>query len=437
MRSWKSAVLRRICAMFGNRCYFYHRLFPMELISTIPAIMIILITVIIGTRVEAIRFADPFPSSSSSVISSGHSGPEAILARIRIRRNASNYFVKRLRSLASNSRKDMKSNDLQVNDIRNANDISRRRFIVSDLSTDQNIPINRKRFTKLPSSSDATVEDNNQNQMLRKKSKLPQQTQHIASIDSLPAQTPPKLIPSKFPRFTSRRDCNGSDCLRNNDAISLYIPENNTKNGQLPPLLLISNNHSNNSNRENHNLQQGTTLKLPELHTGIKILESNIHQPQKLGPLPPSDVSYHVSQTNSKNYDEYGSVKSAKRGPIPPPIPPFAGGAQLTDFIQPIDTVVQTRDVYENIIPNHISSGAYYSKNKPYLFASENRGLYDNFESKPLIPFDSKLEVYEPVTASPTFSAYSSYSDQNTDYFTSSPHYEPPHDLYSVSFNFN
>ncbi|MCP9264175.1 hypothetical protein DINM_022188 [Dirofilaria immitis] len=386
MRSWKTALLRRTCAMFGNRCYFllhHHRLFPMELVSLIPATMIILITVIIGTRVDAIRFADPFPSPFSSVISSGRYGPEAILARIRMRRNAS----------------------------------------------------------KFPFSSHAIIRDNQQ-QALRKKLKSLQQAQNIVLTDSPPVQILPKLIPSNFSILTNRQDCNGSDCLKNNDAVSLYIPrENSTNDGQLPPLLLLSNNPSSSGNNwENRNLQQSTTLKLPKLHTGIKILEPDVQQLQKSIPLHPADVPHHISQANSRNYNEYSNVKISEIGPIPP-TPPFAGGAELTDFIQPIDTTVQTHRIYGNVIPsatNHISPAAYSNKNKHYLLSSSgNRGIYGNFPSEPLLPFSSELGIYELGTSSSPPFVYSTYSAQNTDYFTSSPYYRSQYDLYSVNFNFD
>ncbi|CAG9535748.1 unnamed protein product [Cercopithifilaria johnstoni] len=438
MRSCKTVALRGTCAMFGNRCcslLHHHRLLPMELTSLVPSTLIILITVIIGTQVEAIQFADPFPSSPfSTIISSSQHGSKTILAGMRIRRNANNYLTKRLHDI----KRDIKLNDLQANDIRNENDIiTSQRFMYNDASLiDRSIQTNRDQFAGFRFSGQTATIARNQQQALQKKPNLLQQAQNITLTNSPLTQVHSQLIPSNFSRLTNRQDCNGSDCLKNNDAISLYIPrENNTNDGQLAPLLLLSNNPSSSNNRKNHNPQVVSTLKLPQLQTGIKILGPDVQQPQKPIPLSPIDTSYHVSQTNPKNHIEYGSVKLPEVGPIPP----FAGGAELTDFIQPVDTAMQTHRVYENIIPNHISTAAYYDKNKHYLrSASGNRGIYGDFHSAPLVQFGPKLGIYEePVTFSSPSSVYSTYSTEIADDRTSSSHYESQYNLQSVSFNFN
>ncbi|EFO16031.2 hypothetical protein LOAG_12477 [Loa loa] len=431
MRSWKTAVLRGTCAMFGNRCCYllhhhyhhhhhHHQLLPMGLLSVIPAIIIILITVIIGTGVEAIQFADSFPSS-------GRYGPEGISTGMRIQRNASSYLVQRLRDL----RRGRKSNDLQANNIRNENDIiSSERFTGNDASTDRNMQIGKDRFAGFRFLGRMTTIGDKQQQTLERKSKLLQQTQNMILTGSPPV---PKSIPLNFSRLTNRQDCNSSDCLKNNDAISLYIPqENSTNDGQPPPLLLLSNNPSSSNNRINRNSQESTTLKLPKLHTGIKVMGPGVQEPQNPIPLPPPDIPYHNSQTNSKNNGEYGGVKLSGVGLIPP----FAGGAELTDFIQPIDTALQTHHIYEN--SNHISSIAYNGKNKHYLLsASGNRGIYNDFHPAPLIPFSPKLEIYESVTLSSP-SIYSTYSAQSIDYHpTSSSTYGSQYDSHSVSLLFN
>ncbi|VDM21160.1 unnamed protein product [Wuchereria bancrofti] len=451
MRSWKTVVVSRgTCAMFGNRCCsLLHHRFPMEIIS---AILIILITISNGTQVEAIQFPNSFPSSlssssssssslsssSSTVISSSRYGSEDILAGLRIRRNADDYFIQRLRALRQGRK-------LDVNIVQNEDDIrSKQRFIENDISSiDRSIQNNDDRFlshtitTTIATTTTTIVENKQQQPLLQQKSKLFQQTQNIALANS---PSIPKLIPSKFPRLRNRQDCNGSDCLKNNDAISLYIPQDNSTNdGQLPPLLLLSNNPSNISQR-NRNPQHGTTLKLSKLHTGIKVLESDVQQFQKPILLPPSsDASYHISQMNSRNHGEYGGVKLTEAGPIPP----FAGGAELTDFIQPLDTTLQTHRIYENIIPNHILSNHLYGKNKHYLLSAPgNRSIYNDFHSVPLIPFNRKLEIYESVTSLPSNpSIHSTYSaqiiNQPTLLSSSSLHYGSQYDLQSVSFNFN
>lgn len=422
--------------MFDDLLQHHHRLLPMELISIIPATIIILITVIIGTRVEAIQFDDSFPSSSfSTVISSEHHGPKNIFAGIRIRRSASSYLVQRLRNL----RRGRKWNDLQTNDVRNENDlISSQKFMDNNASLmNRRIQTSKDRFAGFHFSSYA---NNNidKKQQAAKSTELLQQAQNLTLTDSSPIQLLPKSVLSNFPRLTNRQDCNGSDCLKNNDAISLYIPrENNSNDGQPPPLLLLSNNPSSSNNRKNRNSQQGTTVKLSKLHTGIKVLGPDIQQFEKPIPLSQSDTSYHISQTNSRSHGEYGTVKLSEVEPIPP----FAGGAELTDFIQPIDTSMQTHRLYEDIIPsttNHISSATYYGKNKHYLLSpSGNRGIYGDYHPAPFIPFSSKLEIYEPLTLSSPPPVYSTHSDQSTDHLTSSSHYGSEYDIYSVSFNFN
>ncbi|VDO40833.1 unnamed protein product [Brugia timori] len=340
---------------------------------------------------------------------------------------------------------------LDVNIVQNDDDIrSKQRFVENDiLSIDQSIQNNDDRFlsqtitttttTTTSTISTTIVEDEQQQQqLLQQQSKLLQQTQNIELANS-PSIS--KLIPSNFPRLKNRQDCNDSDCLKNNDAISLYIPQDNsTSDGQLPPLLLLSNNPSNINSRRDRNPQQGTTLKLSKLHTGIKVLESDVQQFQKPILLPPSsDPSYHISQMNSRNHGEYTGVKLTEVGPIPP----FAGGAELTDFIQPLDTTLQTHRIYENIIPNHISSNNLYAKNKYYLLSAPgNRGIYNDFHSVPLIPFNPKLGIYESVTTLPSIpSIHSTYSAQIINHPTllssSSLHYGSQYDLQSVSFNFN
>uniref|UniRef100_A0A0R3S6K2 Homeobox protein 2-like n=1 Tax=Elaeophora elaphi TaxID=1147741 RepID=A0A0R3S6K2_9BILA len=452
MRSWKKAVLRGTCAMFGNRCcsllhHHHHRLFPMKLVSIIPSTIIILITVIIGTRVEAIQLTNP-SSRFSSVMSLDQHSSEGILDGMRTRSNASRFLVQRLRDL----RRGRKSNDLQANDFRNDNNIigssSQKRFIDSndpssiDRNSMQNIGdrFGGFRFSSRAATITTTTGMNKEQHGLERKSKLLQQTQNTATLTDSPPSL--KLIPSNFPRLTNRQDCNGSDCLKNNDAISLYIPrDNSTNDGQPPPLLLLSNNPSSNSgsssngnsgNRKNHNPPLSTTLKFSKLHTGIKVLRSDVQHPQKSIPSP--DASAYQEGANSRSNGEYGGVKLSEVGPIPP----FAGGAELTDFIQPIDMTMQTQRIYENIIPNHISPTAYYDKNKHYLLsASGNRGVYGDLHPAPLIPFDPKMGIYEPVTVPSPHSVYSTYSAHITDHSATSSQYGSQYDLHSVNFNFN
>lgn len=218
----------------------------------------------------------------------------------------------------------------------------------------------------------------------------------MALADSLPVS---KLISSNFPVLTNWKDCNGSDCLRNNDAISLYIPQDNSTNdGQPPLLLLLSNNPSGTNNQRNRNPQ-----KLSGLYTGIKVLGRGSPEP---GAQPDTSYHQHHSPTSSVNHGEYGMK----------PIPPFAGGAELTDFIQPLDSTLQTQRNYDNIMPNHIPTATTYGgRNKRILSSTENRGTYDAYHSAPLIPFSSKLDGY-PGAALSSPSNYSTYARQNSNY---------------------
>uniref|UniRef100_A0A915PEI3 Uncharacterized protein n=1 Tax=Setaria digitata TaxID=48799 RepID=A0A915PEI3_9BILA len=408
MRSWTTVVVRRTCAMFGDRyCYsvlhrphyhhhhphqhydyhhehhhhhrhrqhhHHHQLLPMELITVIYATIIILITIISDiSQVEAIQFTKSFQSTTfSTVITSGQNERnDNFYAKKRLRQNASNYLMERL-------------ND----------------------------------FMALP-----------------------------------------KYVPTHLSRLTNRQDCNGSDCLRNNNAVSLYIPrKNNTSRREQPSFLLLSNNPSSSSRDGKRKMHQpseserATTLKFSNLHTGIKILEPISTSKQHAEKSLP-DNSYHISSVvNLRNHGEYSGSKSSETGSIPP----FAGGAELTDFIQPIDTTVtNTHRLYENLFSNiisHVAPVAHYGKNKHYhLLSTGNRDtIYGNQQSVPLIPLNRKSQIYEPITSLPQagdeHAIYSTYSYQNTDHFTlslspsssssSTPNYDSKFQSHLVSLSF-
>ncbi|VDK27811.1 unnamed protein product [Gongylonema pulchrum] len=382
-------------------------------------------------------------SSSSSVPEASSHYPKAA---------DTDNFDQRLLDFAVNSRRHRKSKGLQANDVQNEEDSS---AVVTSVDSDeqqQRSHHSRHRFVEPRYPSRITIRTAkghpvSSRQKKRKQSSLPQQ------------QSKNLLTPLAAGRLSMRRhDCDGADCLKNNRAVSLYVPpKNNTHGKRQPPLLLLSNNpvkgrgksssdHNNGSTRgtsskKRHRPHEGAPRKSSSLHTGLEVLGPEIHQTQsQLG------ASYYTSsRTNSYQPPRYGGAegKSLEEQSLAPP--PFAGGAELTDFIQPGDSATTTRiyDVSQISVPKRRGSAkaagaplAYYGANRLLQHRHqqqhpaaphENRSAYGALLPAPLLPQETASDSHAPAIPlfqQPAHSIYSTYPAQSPGP-TPPPHYQP------------
>lgn len=429
----RSKPVRGTCAMFGNHCcsFYYYHLF-------ITATVILINTVINSNGVEAVQLEEAVSSAqydSGGAFLSEH--PESI-----------HNFAQQLRDFALNSRRHSKSKSLQANDVHNEDSSA----VSGDTDDIAHRVRNRHRLTEPRFPSRITIPGKHQ---LSSRKRL-QQSRQTQQIPNFPSALSALSAPSNYSRLTMRHDCDGGDCLKDNDAVSLYIPpKNNTQGRRPPPLLLLSNNpetnhkHKNddNSNRgkKRHRQSEMALRNIPKpssLHTGMNVLEPAVRQSQKPTPLPAIGASYYAASRASSYQGRRGAHEVKPLSELPAP-PPFAGGAELTDFIQPGDTTTQSTPIYENNIPTQpyttVRTGpaiAYYGRNRqqPVHQLYENHD-YGASQPEALVPQSATFEAYKPILPSAIRSIYSTYSAQSPGP-TPPPHYRPPSEILSVSFSF-
>ncbi|VDN01745.1 unnamed protein product [Thelazia callipaeda] len=429
MISWRRTIVRGICtAMSGNPSSSLsyqqqQQRINLDVSGLIRLILITfttirLITLITLPQVDAVKL--PLQSASGLY----HATPrKALLFGTRSKLSSSIYAdsIQRLRDLTAERRKKsdhLKSQDhsMQILSVLKRDKPSNLSFHTSNDHFNQFMP------------SFVAISDDHKQQIFH--NKLNMLTSSTSPVPSLP----------NIPKSVYSHDCSIGNCLLNNGDNFRLLHEAEvirTKEKQLSPQTNIfpaSNSKSNNEDTESDFVPDQSSLR-----TDLKTVRRKMQSSRVLEPV--HALSYYELRKNFKNDAQYGD-DSKVISSISKTAPPFAGGAELTDFIQPIETTTQFLDTYEKSNTNSehlIALSDSHESNKYQMIRSpESRRTYASLQSPPrMSSYLPAPEIYIPVKSSFTIPEYSNYDAHRTEHFTQPPTYTTNYEPYThVCFNF-